>query len=275
MNFCVIGLSLKGMSEEFVEDMVTVESIFVRTRNCLLLRGRFSPLFVGYYLYAMQHRVEHENSYDSIFKELLAYFTLFLTACPWAEQHAWTINLKQPGPSSLFVTGSSLTHSVVGRVFTQGIRDPEHSLMYAQMYRDNQKVRSSTILIDGDQPGRWLESYFTTSEQRLSRCFELADEHFALITAQPDADEEWLQKLTPELMSGIDTSEELHLLETRRFDFLCGCTIDRIVPMLKVLWPNPDELFEGQDHVEVSCPRCGAVYLVTRAMMESEPDSGR
>ncbi|XBD74897.1 hypothetical protein ABFY27_02545 [Akkermansia massiliensis] len=31
------------MSEELVEEFVTVESIFVRERNCLVLKAKFSP----------------------------------------------------------------------------------------------------------------------------------------------------------------------------------------------------------------------------------------
>ena len=43
------------MSEELVEEFITVESIFVRGRNCLALRSKFSPLFTDYYLHLMQY----------------------------------------------------------------------------------------------------------------------------------------------------------------------------------------------------------------------------
>ena len=44
-------MNLHYMSEEMVEEFVTVESIFVRGRNCLALRAKFSPLFTDYYLH--------------------------------------------------------------------------------------------------------------------------------------------------------------------------------------------------------------------------------
>ena len=69
------------MSEELVEEFITVESIFVRGRNCLALRSKFSPLFTDYYLHLMQYGLRNEELYDSLLKELMAYFTLGGTTC--------------------------------------------------------------------------------------------------------------------------------------------------------------------------------------------------
>ena len=68
------------MSEELVEEFITVESIFVRGRNCLALRSKFSPLFTDYYLHLMQYGLRNEELYDSLLKELMAYFTLYMVA---------------------------------------------------------------------------------------------------------------------------------------------------------------------------------------------------
>ena len=72
------------MSEELVEEFITVESIFVRGRNCLALRSKFSPLFTDYYLHLMQYGLRNEELCDSLLKELMAYFTLYMVARPWA-----------------------------------------------------------------------------------------------------------------------------------------------------------------------------------------------
>ena len=52
------------MSEELVEEFITVESIFVRGRNCLALRSKFSPLFTDYFLPLMQYGLRNEEVYD-------------------------------------------------------------------------------------------------------------------------------------------------------------------------------------------------------------------
>ncbi len=258
------------MSEDFVDEYVKVESIFVRHRNCHLLRAHFSPMYTDYYLHLMQHGLKNEKVCDGLLKDLLAWFTLYLVARPWAEQHAWTVNLKSPLTANLFVTGSSLTESVVGRVFVQDVRIPEENMMYAQMYKDGKEVRSSVIPVQGDNPGDWIEEFFKQSEQRSARCLELSDECFTLITAQPDADEEWLKSLTVDMMKNIDTIEETKLLETRQFKFNCGCNVGRILPTLKSMEDKLDELFAGEKAFEVTCPRCGAIFQITREMLSED-----
>ena len=105
------------------------------------------------------------------------------------------------------------------------------------------------------------------SEQRPARAFRLEDENFALVAAQPDADLEWLEQLDAEQVAAIETNEETKLLETRHFRFNCGCTLDRILPVLGSWRDRPDELFHGEESITVQCPRCAARFRVTRDMI--------
>ena len=90
------------MSEELVEEFITVESIFVRGRNCLALRSKFSPLFTDYYLHLMQYGLRNEELYDSLLKELMAYFTLYMVARPWRNNMpGQSISGRLPSPICL------------------------------------------------------------------------------------------------------------------------------------------------------------------------------
>ena len=84
---------------------------------------------------------------------------------------------------------------------------------------------------------------------------------------QPDADREWLAELDVEKVKAIRQDETTKVLETRKFRYHCGCSLDRILPMLGSWRERPDELFQGASEINIDCPRCGAHYAVTPDMI--------
>jgi molecular chaperone Hsp33 len=248
------------------EEFTTIESIFVRHRNALLLRGQFTPIYTDYYLHLMQHGVRPPGELDQMLKDTLAMLALHLVARPWAESIAWTANLRAPRVN-LFVTGSSFEEAITGRIFTEDVREPDRNFFYAQSTANGGKPRTSTLEIEGKDPVAWISQYYAQSEQRPARAFRLEDENFALIAAQPDCDLEWFEALDEEAVAKIQETEETKILETRRFRFHCGCTLDKILPVLGG-WKNRlDDLFEAADFINIQCPRCAAKYRVTRDMI--------
>lgn len=253
---------------EPVEAFTVVESVFVRHRNALVLRGQFTPIFTDYYLHLMQHGIRHPAELDQMLKDQLAMLTLHLVARPWAETIAWTVNLRAPR-ANVFVTGGSIAEAVTGRIFTEDVREPDRNFFYSQTSTPKQaEPRTSTLEVEGKDPVVWLSQFYDQSEQRPARAFRLPDEHFALVSAQPDCDLDWLHSLEADQVASLDRHEEVKILETRRFRFHCGCTLERILPVLGG-WKNRlDELFEGADTITIQCPRCAARYTVDRGMLE-------
>ena len=249
------------------EDFTVIESIFVRHRNALLLRGQFTPLYTDYYLHLMQHGIRHTAVLDQMLKDTIALMTLHLVARPWAETIAWTANLRAPR-MNLFVTGSSVEEAITGRIFTEDVREPDRNFLYSQTTAPNQhEPRTTSLAIDGKDPVAWISQYYTQSEQRPGRAFRLEDENFALIAAQPDCDMQWLDALDEESVAKISSTQETKLLETRRFRFMCGCTLEKILPVLGGWKDRLDELFGDNEELTVQCPRCAARYHVTRDML--------
>ena len=249
------------------EDFTVVESIFVRHRNALVLRGQFTPIYTDYYLHLMQHGIRHPAELDQMLKDALAMLTLHLVARPWAETIAWTANLRAPR-MNLFVTGGSVDEAITGRIFTEDVREPDRNFFYSQTTETGQtEPRTSTMEVDGKDPVAWISQFYTQSEQRPARAFRLDDENFVLIAAQPDCDIAWFEALDEEAVAKIDTTEETKILETRRFRFHCGCTIERILPIIGGWKDRLDDLFEDSDFIKIQCPRCAAKYKVTRDML--------
>ena len=249
------------------EDFTTIESVFVRHRNALLLRGHFTQLYVDYYLHLMQHGIRHAVELDQMLKDFLAMLALHLVARPWAETHAWTVNLRAPRVN-VFVTGGSVQESLTGRVFTEDVREPDRNFFYSQTTTPKlAEPRVSTLEVTGNDPLAWISQFYAQSEQRPARAFRLEDENFALVAAQPDCDMAWFEALDAEAVSNIETTEDTKLLETRRFRFACGCTLEIILPILGGWKDRLDDLFADENTITVQCPRCAANYSVTRDML--------
>jgi len=168
---------------------------------------------------------------------------------------------------NLFVTGSSIYENITGNLFTENIKEPDRNILFSQTTVQNEGGRKSTIELEGNDPLQWIETYYNQSEQRPARAFRLDDENYALLAAQPDADLEWLASLTKEDVEKITENEQTKLLETRKFRFNCGCSVEKILPALAGYKNNKEELFQGDPAIEVSCPRCGAKYVVTPDML--------
>ncbi len=245
-------------------DRTRVESIFIRHRNTLMVKANFTDIFTDYYLHLSDQKIKHTPELDHKLKELLVALTLHSVARPWSEVHAWTANLRAPRVN-FFATASSTHENTVGRLFTEDVREPPQNLLYTQVTEPNREPRRSTVALETSEPFDWVQHYYRQSEQRPGKIFELPEEDFVLLAAQPDYDEEWFENLTTEAVATFDTTEELSPLENRAFHFHCGCNLNRIMPALAVWKDKLDELFQDAEEVIVQCPRCGAKHPVTRS----------
>ncbi|MEM0969555.1 MAG: Hsp33 family molecular chaperone HslO [Verrucomicrobiota bacterium] len=258
-------------------EFVQVTSHFVRERNALAVQADFSPLFVDYYLHQMDQGMKYPPREDTLLKDGLAAVVLHATTRPWKETHAWTLTLPDP-VRSVFVTAGSLIESATGRVFTEGVREEVEHRFYAQVSMKGQETRQSVVEFSGQEVFSAVEQFYEQSEQRLARLFRLEEEEVVLVSAQPDCDEEWLAQLDNEQLSRLHVEETTTHLETRRFQFRCGCNVERIFPALAPLAAQGlDDLFQGDEAITIQCPRCAARWRLTRetveAMMADSPPS--
>ncbi|MEM1297529.1 MAG: Hsp33 family molecular chaperone HslO, partial [Verrucomicrobiota bacterium] len=57
---------------------------------------------------------------------------------------------------------------------------------------------------------------------------------------------------------------------SRKFRFDCGCNLERIFPAIAPLASQGlDELFQGDEAITVTCPRCNAKWRLTREQIEA------
>jgi molecular chaperone Hsp33 len=246
-----------------------INTRFVRSRNALVAQGEFGDLFVDYYLHLQTHDIHPSPGADGVFKSALAAFVLHCASRPRNELTAWTINIQQP-LMNVFLTADNETGAVAGRVFEENVKELPENIFYSDVVKLGQPKRRSAVSFEGPDPIRAAEKFYSQSEQRLARYFQLDEEEFVLITEHPDCDVKWLQGLTTGQVANLENAETLVPLERRVYRWHCGCNQDR---MLEVLAPtmkqDPEGLFGDQEKIEIRCPRCAARYAITREAMEA------
>jgi len=246
-----------------------VRTYFVRNRHALLARADLGALYVDYYLHLADQRIRPAPEHDALFKRTLAVFVLHCASRPGNELTAWTLHFQQPFVN-LFLTGDNETGAVTGRVFTEDVKAMSGNLFYADVVRGRQPTRRSAAPFVGADPLTAVEAFYTQSEQRRARCFQLAAEEFALLAEHPDCDLAWYENVTVEDLRRLDQTETLAPLERRIYRWHCGCNQSR---MLQVLAPafrdDPAGLFGSDEKIEIRCPRCGARHTITREALEA------
>ena len=246
-----------------------VRTHFVRSRNVLLARADFSPLYVDYYLHLSDHALRPAAAHDALFKRALAGFVLHAASRPWNEHMAWTINFQDP-LLNVFVTGDNQTGAVTGRIFTENVKTLPSPLFYSDVIRGRQPKRRSAVEVQGADPLAAAETFYAQSEQRRGRYFQVEEEVFAFAVEHPDCDVDWLAALTVEEMRTVDQTEDVALLERRMVRWHCGCNQGRMLEVLApVFQTEPEELFDGRETLEMRCPRCAARHLITREALEA------
>ena len=258
------------MPEDIPNDPgLEVRTYFVRNRNALLAKAAFSELFVDYYLHLSDHQIRVEPEHDALFKRALAGFVLQCASRPWNEMIAWTLHFQEPS-LNIFLTGDNATGAITGRVFTENVRELGTNLFYSDVVRGHEPKRRSAVDFAGTDPLGAAEVFYSRSEQRPGRYFQVGEEEFILLSAHPDCDAAWFADMTAHEAGAVENVETLVLMERRIYRWHCGCNQKR---MMEVLAPTmrdaPEELFGPNEKIEIRCPRCGARHAITREAMEA------
>ena len=254
------------------EDSIEVRCYFVRHRNALAVRGNFGPVYMDHYLHLMQHQIRTNPDNDQKLKDALAGIALHLASRPWDEVSAWTIHFSDP-LMNLFVTGNSNEGNIIGRTFTEGIRKDKRNLFITQINNFPKEPRRSAIDFKPSASiFQIIQEYYKQSEQRLAKFFNYSEEEFVFISAQPECDEDWLLSLNDESIRSLDKDEELNLLEKRHYSYRCGCTKERIITALETA--SKDEVLGNKESVNIECPRCAAITVISAKDFDQMKGSG-
>lgn len=246
-----------------------VRTYFVRGRNAMVARAEVGALYVDYYLHQAQYGYHHAPEHDGMLKEALAALTLHCASRPWNESWAWTIHFQKP-LLNLFVAGDNRRGIIVGQIFTENVKDDGRNLFCADVVRERQDSRRSSVEFNGTGAFEIVEEFYAQSEQRPARYFRHGPEDFVMVSAQPDCDMDWFHALDREKVRVLDTTETLSLLEQRSYRWGCGCSPERMFAILApMMRTDPAALFGEEEAIRISCPRCGVLHVIMRETLQS------
>jgi molecular chaperone Hsp33 len=246
-----------------------VRTYFVRGRNALVARADFGELYVDYYLHQGQMGRQNPPAEDTMIKEALAALTLHCASRPRNETVAWTIHFTEP-LVNLFVTGDNNGGTVVGQLFTDHVKNDGRNLFMGDTVRGSTPARRSVVELRDADVFSGVERFYDQSEQRPARLFRHGEEDFVMVSAQPDCDMAWFEALDDAAVRTMDQSETLTLIEKRHYRWECGCNERRMMDILSApMKQDADALFGDEPLIRMSCPRCGARYMITREAMEA------
>jgi len=243
---------------------------YVRHRNALLVRSDLSPLFTDYYLHLADHKLHYTPQQDAIFKGALAAFTLHCASRPLNEHLAWTLNFQDPR-LNVFLAGDNEDCTVVGRLFTENVREAKQNTFYSDIVaRRGADPRRSVVNFFGHDPLAAATDYYTRSEQRPVRYFQLGGDEYAMLVSHPDCDVAWFSAIDAATVRELDRSETLARIERRAYQWFCGCTQQKILGAIAPAFrADPEGVFGDGELIRVECPRCAAVHTLTREAMEA------
>jgi redox-regulated HSP33 family molecular chaperone len=136
--------------------------------------------------------------------------------------------------------------------------------MFVQTSQAGEMPRQSMVAVEGIDILEIFEQYYRQSEQTPARMFEITDTEFVMIQALPEADDDWLMALDRDEALGL-AEDEMRELDVRIYRYRCGCNPGRMVGVMRELFrKEPEELFHGEEGVEIACPRCGRRWWVDR-----------
>ena len=229
----------------------------------LFVRGHFGAMFKAYCDHVRLWQELPDGLSLVMMRQALGAASLHLSCRPTDETTAWTLNVKTP-PLNLFVTGDAAGCNVTGRVFTEGVETAGSSRLFVESRRARGEPYRSVIDVTGLDVLDIFEQFSRRSDQNHARYFELEQDDYLMVVGFPGSSGEWLQSL--ERGTAAARYRELPtLLDQKTFWFKCGCHFDRILEVVRQLYGDrPEELFRGESHVDVFCPRCGRRWALAR-----------
>lgn len=255
-----------------VSGTVELDRRLLNDRAAVVTTGDFTAVIDAWHRHCTLWQELPDGFSSVLMHQGLAAVALHMANRPNDEMVGWTLNLHQP-PTNVFLTGDVRKGIFTGRVYTEGVRSEGRSRLFVQTYRPSlREPFQSAIDVVGLDVMEIFEQYYQRSEQNPARFCELGGNRYGMVLGLPGVERTWIE--------GIDHESVLELhdsgtpIEGRVYRFECGCSPSKMVRAVRTIFhSNPDELFQGEERVETSCPRCGRRWWLTLEQFRADGEA--
>lgn len=245
----------------------TVERYILRSRDAMLGYGDFSALFDAYHQHAQRWNLPLDPLGTVMMHQALGGAALQLSFRVVEETTAWTLNVARP-PANVFVTGGGANSTLIGRYFVDDVEAVAENRLFVQRSHPKRETTRSVLTVDGIDLFEIFQQYFLRSEQLAVRFVELSSHEMAAVYALPGADPDWIRGLDGSAIRAL-RDEAREPIASRTFTLACGCDGDRVARALVGMFGDePEALFQGDEVIEASCPRCGTLWGIDRELFD-------
>lgn len=256
---------------------LTTVTEYIADREALLIQIDLSDYLIDYYLHRRDLGEVVLPAHDEQLKQLITCFAAHLTIHRPIESHAWTVHMIAEPPYSLFVTGGlgvlhddgSASGYLVGNILTDHIRHTDVNSLHAQFTDSKGGSFKSYVKSEHSSIAGLVEHFYEQSEQQALRIAlsETSDTAIALV-ALPGYDREWFHGV--ELVTILENASLTRKPMRRcRFDFVCDCSPEKLLPFFRSLTKEGvDDLYGADEELIIVCPRCGRRFAIGRGAVE-------
>ena len=233
--------------------------------NLIVVTGEAGEIWKGYDSYSKHYGIpKFDRKSTEMLGRLFAAAGLAAVSLPDAEWWGWSVTF--PRLTTGLFCGVEPSGMVCGTVLES---DPSRNLVAVQRQAKNSPVTQSRFSLITHDPVEAIERYFEESEQTLIRIAVDNEGRGVLLRPLPGGSFDEIDGLTDDglidLCFKMAADEKIKRLDETLLFYECPCDTEQIVKMLESLPENQrKELWGDLDMLEVSCPRCGRKYNITR-----------
>lgn len=256
------------LSSSSSRETVIVQASLDRKVHAVFARGQFEGIYRSYLAHAGDIGPLPDKGALRLMRKTLAAATLQLALLPPDQYCSWTFNIEKLR-LNVFVAGDNNDFQITGRVHRENVKTVGTSRLFFESQRPNHKPAQSVVDFDGLDVIEAFREYYRRSLQTRATIFELAQDDVLLVQGLPNVDVDWFHELDAESARSM-VEGGIEPIEQRSYSFACGCDIEKITLAVRKMFSGRiDELFEGQDTVDIQCPRCGRAWSLLRNDIEA------